>query len=153
MSVFASMIDNDLIELIREHLLGLIPDDFQAVERFRSLIQNVRKLEQYLIEIKFFTDSSISTVLSSVVGNIDEAIIKSRCRTYLIQSRELLQSNALLVTPFKTTEAGDEEQLFLQNEQEKENHKNQTQTNLLTSTISLDELDANMFRFPRTVIV
>ena len=153
MSLFSATIANDFIELIREHLLNLIPDDFQDVERFRALIENVMQLEQRLIEIKFFADSQISTVLSSVVGNIDEAIIKSRCRTYLIRSRELLQSKALLTTPLQTIEVGDDEQLFIQNEQEKENHKNQTQANLLTSSISLDELDANMFRFPRTVVV
>jgi len=153
MTIFSSTIANDFIELIREYLLNLIPNDFEYIEIFRSLLQTVIHLEKYLIEIKFFSPQSISNILSSVVGNIDESIIKSRCRSYLIQSRALLQSNAIITTSLKTIEIGDHEQLFQQNEQEKELYKNQTASNILSSTISLDELDANIFRFPRTIIV
>jgi hypothetical protein len=153
MTIFSSTIVNDFIELIREHLLNLIPNDFVYIEIFRSLLQAVINLEKYLIEIKFFSANQISNILSSVVGNIDESIIKSRCRTYLSQSRELLQSNAIITTSLKTIEIGDDEQLFKQNEQDKEKYKNEIVSNILSSTISLDELDANMFRFPRTMIV
>jgi hypothetical protein len=153
MTIFSSTIANDFIELIREYLLNLIPNDFEYIEIFRSLLQTVIHFEKYLIEIKFFSPQSISNILSSVVGNIDESIIKSRCRSYLTQSRALLQSNAIITTSLKTIEIGDHEQLFQQNEQEKELYKNQTASNILSSTISLDELDANMFRFPRTIIV
>jgi len=153
MTIFSSTIVNDFIELIREHLLNLIPNDFEYIEIFRSLLQAVINLEKYLIEIKFFSANQISNILSSVVGNIDESIIKSRCRTYLSQSRELLQSNAIITTSLKTIEIGDDEQLFKQNEQDKEKYKNEIVSNILSSTISLDELDANMFRFPRTMIV
>lgn len=147
------MIANDFIELIREHLLNLIPDDFQDIELFRSLLQTVTDLEKFLIEIRFFPSKQIANPLSSVVGNIDESIIKSRCRSYLTHSRTLLQSNAIITTSFKTIEVGDTEQLFQQNEQEKKLHQNQTATNILSTMISLDELDANMFRFPRTTIM
>ena len=147
------MIANDFIELIREHLLNLIPDDFQDIELFRSLLQTVMNLEKSLIEIRFFPSKQITNPLSSVVGNIDESIIKSRCRSYLTYSRTLLQSNAIITTSFKTIEVGDAEQLFQQNEQEKKLHQNQTATNILSTMISLDELDANMFRFPRTTIM
>ena len=153
MTIFSSTIANDFIELIREHLLNLIPNDFDYVEIFRSLLQTVIHVEKYFIEMKFFPSNQTSNILSSVVGNIDEAIIKSRCRTYLTQSRELLQSNAIITTSLKTIEIGDDESLFKQNEQDKEKHRNQTASNILSSTISLDELDANMFRFPRTIIV
>jgi len=153
MTIFSSTIANDFIELIREYLLNLIPNDFEYIEIFRSLLQTVIHFEKYLIEIKFFSPQSISNILSSVVGNIDESIIKSRCRSYLTQSRALLQSNAIITSSLKTIEIGDHEQLFQQNEQEKELYKNQTASNILSSTISLDELDANMFRFPRTIIV
>jgi hypothetical protein len=153
MTIFSSTIVNDFIELIREYLLNLIPNDFEYIEIFRSLLRTVINLEKYLIEIKFFSANQISNILSSVVGNIDEAIIKSRCRTYLIQSRELLQSNSIISTSLKTIEIGDNEELFKQNEQNKEKYKNETASNILSSTISLDELDANMFRFPRTIIV
>lgn len=153
MTIFSSTIVNDFIELIREHLLNIIPNDFQYIEGFRALLQTVINLEKYLIEIKFFSATQISTILSSVVGNIDESIIKSRCRTYLIQSRQLLQANAVITTSLKTIEVGDSEQLFKQNEQDKEKYKNETASNILSATISLDELDANMFRFPRTTIV
>lgn len=153
MTIFSSTIANDFIELIREYLLNLIPNDFEYIEIFRSLLQTVMHFEKYLIEIKFFSSQPISNILSSVVGNIDESIIKSRCRSYLTQSRGLLQSNAIITSSLKTIEIGDSEQLFQQNEQEKELHKNQTASNILSSTISLDELDANMFRFPRTIIV
>lgn len=67
--------------------------------------------------------------------------------------QELLQSNVITTTSLKTIEIGDDEQLFKENEQQKEEFKNQTQTNLLSSTVSLNELDANMFRFPRTTIM
>ncbi|CAF3487316.1 unnamed protein product [Adineta steineri] len=153
MSIFSSTIANDFIELIREHLLNIIPSDFEYIEIFRLLLETVVNLEKYLIEIKFFSSTQITNILSSVIGNIDESIIKSRCRTYLIQSRELLQSNAIITTSLKTIEIGDNEQLFIQNEQDKEKYKNQSASNILSSTISLDELDANMFRFPRTIIV
>lgn len=147
------MIANDFIELIREHLLNLIPDDFQDIELFRSLLETVKNFEQFLIEIHFFPSKSVSNPLSSVVGNIDESIIKSRCRSYLTHCRSLLQSNAIVETSFKTIDIGDVEQLFQQNEQEKKNYQNQSATNILSTTISLDELDANMFRFPRTMIM
>ncbi|CAF1079626.1 unnamed protein product [Rotaria sordida] len=153
MTIFSSTISNDFIELIREHLLNIIPNDFQYIEIFRSLLQTVVDFEKYLNEIKFFSANKISNIISSVVGNIDEAIIKSRCRTYLYQSRQLLQSNAIITTSLKTIEIGDNEQLFKQNEQDKEKYKNEISSNILSSTISLDELDANMFRFPRTIIV
>jgi len=153
MTIFSSTIVNDFIELIREHLLNIIPNDFQYIDIFRSLLQTVINFEKYLIEIKFFSANQTSNILSSVVGNIDESIIKSRCRTYLIQSRELLQSNAIITTSLKTIEIGDTEELFKQNQQDKEQYKNTTASNILSSTISLDELDANMFRFPRTIIV
>ncbi len=154
MTIFSSTIANDFIELIREYLLDLIPNDFEYIEIFRSLLQTVIHFEKYLIEIKFFSSQSISNILSSVVGNIDESIIKSRCRSYLAESRKLLKSNATITSSsLKTIEIGDSEQLFQQNEQEKELHKNQTASNILSSTISLDELDANMFRFPRTIIL
>ena len=153
MSVFSTTIANDCIELLREHLLNIIPNDFEYIEPFRSLLQTVNALEKYLIDIKFFATKSTPNILSSVIGNIEEAIIKSRCRTYLVQSRQLLQANSNLSTSFKTIEVGDGEQLFQQSQQEKERYKNQTASNLLSSTISLDELDANMFRFPRTTIV
>jgi hypothetical protein len=153
MTIFSSTIANDFIELIREYLLNLIPNDFEYIEIFRSLLQTVIQFEKYLIEIKFFSPQPISNILSSVVGNIDESIIKSRCRSYLTQSRALLQSNAIITSSLKTIEIGDQEQLFQQNEQEKEFYKNQTASNILSSTISLDELDANIFRFPRTIIV
>ena len=147
------MIVNDLIELIREHLLNLIPDDFQDMELFRSLLQTVTDLEKFLLEIHFFSSKQISNPISSVVGNLEESIIKSRCRSYLTHTRNLLQSNAIITTSFKTIEVGDAEALFQQNEQEKKLHQNQTATNILSTTISLDELDANMFRFPRTTIM
>jgi hypothetical protein len=153
MTIFSSTIVNDFIGLIREHLLNLIPDDFKHIEIFRSLLKTVIDFEQYLIEIKFFSANQISNIVSSVVGNIDESIIKSRCRSYLTQSRELLQSNAIIKTSLKTIEIGDQEQFFQQNEHDKEKYKNETASNILSSTISLDELDANMFRFPRTIIV
>ncbi len=154
MTIFSSTIVNDFIELIREHLLNLIPNDFESIDIFHSLLQTVINLENYLIEIKFFPTNQISNILSSVVGNINESIIKSRCRSYLIESRELLQSNAIITTSLKTIEIGDYEQLFKQNEQEKEKYQNENSSNILSSsTISLDELDANMFRFPRTIIV
>jgi hypothetical protein len=153
MTIFSSTIVNDFIELIREHLLNLIPSDFQYIEIFRSLCETVVKFERYLIEIKIFSAKHTSSILSSVVGNIDESIIKSRCRSYLIQSRQLLQSNAIITASLKTIEIGDVEDLFKQNEQEKEKYKNENVSNILSTTISLDELDANMFRFPRTVIV
>lgn len=147
------MIVNDFIELIREHLLNLIPDDFQDIEHFRSLLQLVIEFERVLLDIQFFSSKQISNPISSVVGNIEESIIKSRCRSYLTYSRTLLQSNAIITTSFKTIEVGDVEGLFQQNEQEKKLHQNQTATNILSTTISLDELDANMFRFPRTMIM
>ncbi|CAF3551894.1 unnamed protein product, partial [Rotaria sp. Silwood2] len=153
MTIISSTIANDFIECIRERLLNIIPNDFQYVEIFRSLLQTVMDFEKYLTEINFFSDNQISNIISSVVGNIDESIIKSRCRTYLFRSRQLLQSNAIITTSLKTIEIGDDEQLFKQNEQDKEKYKNETLTNILSSTISLDELDANMFRFPRTMIV
>ncbi|CAF2511882.1 unnamed protein product [Rotaria sp. Silwood2] len=153
MTIISSTIANDFIECIRERLLNIIPNDFQYVEIFRSLLQTVMDFEKYLTEINFFSDNQISNIISSVVGNIDESIIKSRCRTYLFRSRQLLQSNAIITTSLKTIEIGDDEQLFKQNEQDKEKYKNETFTNILSSTISLDELDANMFRFPRTIIV
>lgn len=153
MTIFSSTISNDFIELIREYLLNLIPDDFEYIDIFRSLLQTIINLEKYLIEIKFFSANQISNILSSVIGNIDESIIKSRCRTYLTQSRELLQSNSVITASLKTCDFGDDEQLFKQNEQNKEKYKNETVSNILSSTISLDELDANMFRFPKTKIV
>ncbi|UJR25729.1 hypothetical protein I4U23_007080 [Adineta vaga] len=153
MSIFSTTISNDFIELIREHLLNIIPNDFQYMEIFHSLLQTVNKFEKYLIEIKFFSSKQTTNILSSVVGNIEESIIKSRCRTYLNQSRELLQSNTNLNTSFKTIEIGDNEQIFQETQQEKERYQNQTSSNILSSNISLDELDANMFRFPRTTIV
>jgi hypothetical protein len=154
--MFASTIVNEMIELIREHLLNLIPDDVQHVDMFRVLLNTVITFEQYLIDIKFFLDNQRSNVLSSVVSNIDEAIVKSRCRTYLVRSRELLQSNENLATSWTTIEVGDDEQSFEKNEQEKAQQQQQQQqsvVNLLSSTINLDELDANIFRFPRTIIV
>lgn len=153
MNIFAATIVNDFIELIRENLLNLIPDDVEQIEIFRHLLKTTMAFEQYLIQIKFVTDNRIPNYLSSVVGNIDEAIIKSRCRTYLVRCRKLLQSNAVVTASWKTVEVGDEEDLFKQNEEEKERHKNQTLNNLLSTSVSLDELDANMFRFPRTTIV
>jgi hypothetical protein len=153
MTIFSATIVNDFIERIREHLLNLIPNDFQYIEMFRSLVQTVIKFEKYLIEIKFFSANQISNILSSVIGNIDESIIKSRCRSYLTQSQELLQSNAIITTSLKSIEVGDNEDLFKQNELEKEKYKNENVSNILSTTISLDELDANMFRFPRTIIV
>ena len=153
MTIFSTTIVNDFIERIREHLLNLIPSDFEYIEMFRSLVQTVIKFEKYLIEIKFFSANQISNILSSVIGNIDESIIKSRCRSYLTKSRELLQSNAIITTSLKSIEVGDNEDLFKQNELEKEKYKNENVSNILSTTISLDELDANMFRFPRTIIV
>ena len=153
MTIFSSTIANDLIALIREYLLNLIPNDFEYIEVFRSLMQTVIDLEKYFMEIKFLSSQSNSDSLSSAVGNLDEEIIKSRCRSYLTQSRALLQSHAIITSSLKTIEIGDSEQLFQHNEQEKELYKNQTASNILSSTISLDELDANMFRFPRTIIV
>ena len=153
MSIFSSTIANDLIASIREYLLNLIPHDFEYIEVFRSLMQTVTDLEKYFLEIQFLSSQSNSDSLSSAVGNLDEEIIKSRCRSYLTQSRALLQSHAIITSSLKTIEIGDSEQLFQHNEQEKELYKNQTASNILSSTISLDELDANMFRFPRTMIV
>ena len=153
MTLFSRSIVNDFIELVREHLLNLIPDDFEDIEAFRSLLDTVIRFERQLIEMKFFSDSRVSNVLSSVVGNIDEAIVKSRCRTYLNRSRALLQSNAAMTTSLKTIEFGDAEDLFEQNESEKKRYKAEAEANILSPTISLDELDANMFRFPRTTIV
>jgi hypothetical protein len=152
MNIFSSTIVNDLIEIIREHLLNLIPSDTHHLEMFRSLLQTVTKLEQYLVQIHFFPDSKITNVLSSVVGNIDEAIVKSRCRAYLLQARELLQSQATITTTMETIEVGDDEEAYKKNEQEKERYKREAMSNILSSTISLDELDANMFRFPRSII-
>ncbi|CAF2030296.1 unnamed protein product [Rotaria magnacalcarata] len=153
MTIFSTTIVNDFIELIREHLLNVIPNDFQYIEIFRSLLQTATDFEKSLIKIKFFSSNKMSNIFSSVVGDIDESIIKSRCRKYLFQSRQLLQSNATITTSLKTIEIGDDEQLFKQNEQDKEKYKNENSSNILLSTISLDELDANMFRFPRTIIV
>ena len=153
MPIFAATITDDFIELIRQHLLGVIPNDFRYIEIFRSLLQTVTDFEEYLIEIKFFSLKQNANILSSVVGNIDESIMKSRCRMYLSQSRQLLQSNATIAPSLKTIEVGDDEQLFKQNEQDKEKYKNETLTNILSATVSLDELDANMFRFPRATIV
>lgn len=153
MSIFSATIANESVELLREHLLNVIPSDFQDSDAFRALLQTVKQLEQYLLEVKFVAKSSASNILSSVVGNMEEAIVKSRCRAYLIQSRQLLQSNANLSTSFKTMVVGDNEQLFQASLQEKERYKVQAASNLLSSTISLDELDANMFRFPQTTIV
>lgn len=152
MSVFAPTIVNEFIESIRENLLNLIPDEFEQIENFRQLLKTTMNFEQFLLQIQFVNDQRVKTYLSSVVGNVDEAIVKSRCRTYLIRSRKLLQTNGTITTSWKTIEVGDEENLFKQNEEEKERHKNQTLNNLLSSSISLDELDANMFRFPRTII-
>ena len=153
MTLFSRPIVNEFIELVREHLLNLIPDDVQDIEAFRSLLDTVIRFEQQLIEMKFIADSRASNVLSSVVGNVDEAIVKSRCRTYLNRSRALLQSNASMATSLKTIDYGDADDLFEQNESEKKRYKVEAEANILSPTVSLDELDANMFRFPRTTIV
>lgn len=151
--MFSPVIVNDFIELIREKLLHVIPDDVQYMEEFRSLLQTVTDLEEYLIKIKFFTGSQMSNTVSSAVGNIEESIIKSRCRKFLSESRQLLQSNALITTSLKTIDVGDDEKLFKQNEEEKEKVKKEAASNILSSNISLEGLDANMFRFPRTIVV
>jgi len=151
--VFSPVIVNDFTELIRERLLNLIPNDFEHLESFRSLLTTIVDFEEYLQKIEFYSSNTISNVLSSVVGNIDESIIKSRCRKYLTQCRDLLQSNAIVNNSFKTIELGDDEKLFQENNRLKSQYQEQISTNLLSPTISLDALDANMFRFPRTIIV
>lgn len=153
MTIFSSTIINDFIEFIRGHLLDVIPNQFEHINIFRSLLNSINEFEKYLFAIKFFSAHQSSNIFSSVVGNVEESIVKSRCRMYLVESRQLLQSNAIITTSLKTIEVGDSEELFKQNDAEKEKLKSQASSNLLTSNISLDELDANMFRFPRTIVV
>lgn len=152
MEVFSEQTSNGLIDFIRERLLIRIPNDFDQLEYFRSFLENIKNFEKFLIEIEFCSERQSKSPLSSVIGNVEEAILKSRCRDYLVKCRESLKATEHIENSSRTVEVGDDDQVFLENERQKEIHANQTQNGLFSPTVYLDELEVNMFRFPRTII-
>ncbi|CAF0745419.1 unnamed protein product [Didymodactylos carnosus] len=150
MSIYSKEIKNDFIDSIRQKLLNLIPNNTENIDLFKNLLNVLAEFEEYLKKIHFF-DTHDTNVFLSVVNNLDESIIKSKCRLYLQQARDLLLTHQNYDNKLNTMTYGDDKQVYDMNELDKQQRK--TDMNYCLSSFNMDEIDSNMFRFPKSIII